>query len=294
LTTRGFILLCGAVALATGCAQLLDLDAVADGGDAAGGAGPGPSTAVSGVGAGASVSSSGLGGAAQGVTASGTGGGGMAGGGQGGAGAGPWVAAPSCNGNGKISDLVDSFDVDISTTLWSTSNAATTVAWDAGTVLFTFGSTQGYAGVYSQLAYDLADCAVSVEVLDSPNAAFTPSQFIMSLDSDSGSDDSRIVMLTEGGDLYCYYDISNGSMGDESPPVAYDPVQDRIWRIGEQAGTVQFETSPNGVSWKTIWENPTPAWVSSGVTVNFGAGNYAVVSGTPGGARFDHVNMLPQ
>jgi hypothetical protein len=42
--------------------------------------------------------------------------------------------------------------------------------------------------------------------------------------------------------------------------IPYSPVTHRWWQLRENAGTVTFETSANGIDWAPLTTTPTPAW----------------------------------
>jgi hypothetical protein len=45
--------------------------------------------------------------------------------------------------------------------------------------------------------------------------------------------------------------------------IPFNPVAHRWWQLRENAGTVSFETSANGIDWVALTTTPTPAWYNN-------------------------------
>ena len=81
---------------------------------------------------------------------------------------------------------------------------------------------------------------------------------------------------------------------DTTPDVqlgTYDPARDVWWQLRENAGTVFFDTSPDGVGWTNHGSAADPIPLDD-VTVAIGAGTWRDVA-APGRARFHCYNIPP-
>lgn len=224
----------------------------------AGGAGPATATAAS---------SGGMGGAG-GQAGSGGSGGGMA----------------MCNANG-IDTYADDFS-DPNLGAWAPYGGGGNVVNGVVEFPFTMGMADAFRGIETVDQYTLLNCAVTVEIVDPHNlGSQTQSYFYAPVDIDNYvlmevRGDALRARVREGG-------MTNQLMGGPQ----FDADAHRYWRISEQGGSVDFATSPDGVSWTSFATLITPPFAND-VKIGLGGGTEQAVS-NPGTARFDNVNLLP-
>jgi len=143
--------------------------------------------------------------------------------------------------------------------------------------------TTSTCGAGSTVLYDLRDSAAFIEV---PVMVETTSDAMVYLRV--GTEDAAIDLAQQGGNLEartCTTDCT----AHESVP--YDATAQRWWRIREQAGTVYWETSPDGANWNPLASLATPLDAAA-VFVNFGVTVQSPESSF-GAAEFDNYNVAP-
>jgi hypothetical protein len=80
-----------------------------------------------------------------------------------------------------------------------------------------------------------------------------------------------IYSATEGGTFLEISQFRNGIRANswvnqektELVNTLFNPVAHRWWQLRENAGTVAFETSANGIDWVPLTTTPTPAWYTN-------------------------------
>ncbi len=96
----------------------------------------------------------------------------------------------------------------------------------------------------------------------------------------------------EGGTLYAYYTVNGVST--TAARLAYDPVEHAWWRIREAAGTVDWDTSPDGRNWTTRGSVADSSLFSLAMLFPaFYAETWGGGSASPGTARYSHFNDPP-
>jgi len=264
-----------AVALAATSACALDGSGIQDGAAASstsgvGGAGAAASAASSGGPVSSSVSSA--------VTSSSSSAGG-AGGASGAGGAG---------GTGtRCALVVDDFDDGVlAQPPWTVSGIGSVVEAQQVLQLAPPASSNGYAIVETPL-FDLTGCAIVVQLVEPLPAAPDRATTFKALGAGTstwlriGVSDGKIRFSIE----------VDGTNQDTTPDIPFDPATDVWLRIREDAGTVYFDTSGDGLSWTERLSGSTPPFVTS-VTLQLQAVAYQSVA-QPGVARFDNVNLPP-
>ncbi len=183
------------------------------------------------------------------------------------------VAAP------PVASLTDNFDDNsIDSTKWPSVNG---VVETNGTMRV--GATTAAEYVRSAVGYTLIGSSLSVEVTppggNADGAVWAWVEFYL--------DAANNVMIGwQEGTLYCRERI--GGVNDETT-LAFDNTAMKFWRIREAAGTIYWETSPNGVDWTTRRSK------AAGRTWNLGAialnGWRTGSAPTPLYAAYDNVNI---
>ncbi|RLB47432.1 MAG: hypothetical protein DRI90_26340, partial [Deltaproteobacteria bacterium] len=206
--------------------------------------------------------------------ASGTGGGGGTGGGSHGGGL-------PCH----PPDLVDTFDGPQISSFWLPVGGDITGISNGRLVLTPIVQhpTDQWGGIEFTATCEVQDCSIWVEV------------------------PTKIDLITGGSALHLRHDDGNFSdirgnkhfmefevqVDGESDQVEYpyDEVAHRWWRMREEAGQFYLETSPNGSSWVTQHQVPSPSYLDS-VSVQLVLW-LAESQPAAGIAEFDNVNVVP-
>ncbi|MFD9211593.1 hypothetical protein ACFVY9_00455 [Streptomyces sp. NPDC059544] len=121
--------------------------------------------------------------------------------------------------------------------------------------------TQGYAGLRSASIYTLAWSQVALRVWPpaAGGGAAIASCSILVLSDVPGTDAGFYVDPAQGAmGLYLRVGYADGS----ALFPAYDPVAHAWLRLREDAGTLHWETSPDGRSWTVLRTAVSPAWAT--------------------------------
>ena len=153
--------------------------------------------------------------------------------------------------------------------LWAIPAVSSAYATEgSGEVVLHPSSVAGeWCGLYAQPSFALRARRVSVEVPQVTDEA------LMLFSADNGSA-PWLRMHYLSGAMHAVFGSGDVSM------VPYDPVKHRFWQIREQAGSVFFETSPDGAVYTTLYQGATPSFVDS-VRWSVGAGTGNAIA-TPG------------
>lgn len=187
-----------------------------------------------------------------------------------------------------IGDLTDDFGDGALGSFWDTytgtSPGTSSFAETGGALVVTLGDTVAdtYAGYVTAVGYDTRGRAAVVHVLET--SSVMGANCYLSLVATAGTQAYGMVATTTVvqamQDDIAFY---------EEPFVL---AQRSWWRIREAAGTLSFETSPDGRTWTAFATLPSPSYVGD-VKPNLGGGNYQVVT-SPGQCRFDDFGRPPQ
>jgi len=188
---------------------------------------------------------------------------------------------PSC---GTIRVLRDDFsDPEQSWQWWDWAESNVLVREESGAFAIDLPNQSNSSGGYtSAMRAPLRDSAVSVEVIEVPEPT---SDGLAIMEYGLGGDDDLALVALQG------YLSANWSVGGEwmNYEVPYDETSQRWWRIREDGGRVYFETAPDGSSWSTLTDIPTPTWVDHGRLSIWGDVWGSGVA--PGSVIFDNVNI---
>lgn len=188
---------------------------------------------------------------------------------------------------GGIDLLADTFTATTPSLQWYVyQNGGITTVQTGGQAVITLPATtaasSNYGGFDSVLRYDARGQRITVEVPQTVSAATTAQTDIQLV---SPADDT-VSIVEESGKLFAtQYIGGTGAMLDMIP---YDPVAHRWWAFHEDAGTLAFETSPDGVTFTSFSSMPAPAFVGR-VAFVLESGSFESVT-NPGTSRFDNVN----
>lgn len=193
----------------------------------------------------------------------------------------------------KTSTLTDAF-ATINTGVWNISTTA------GGSVTSVGG---GAKCTYSTAAFDIAGLAsigttwdltnsyVLVEIPD-PGPLQTGWNAQMTITGAGTSNTMRMTVSTGGGVKAQIFNA--GSTAFDGSGVTWNATTHRWLRIREAAGTVFFETAPDGLTWVNQYStsSSTPSWSLTSVQVSLYA-QRDTTNASPGYTTFDNFNLAP-
>ncbi|GGU62738.1 hypothetical protein [Streptomyces lavendofoliae] len=149
--------------------------------------------------------------------------------------------------------------------------------------------TVGYAGLRSASAYTLTGSGAFMRIYPpAANGAASAAASIF-VQTASGGTDAGFLIDTAGNAVGLY--LREGYADPGAVFLTYDPVAHAWIRIWETAGTLHWDTSPDGTTWTTHRTAATPAWAS--------ATDLSIVieghrdAGTPNYVEADNFNIAP-
>lgn len=195
----------------------------------------------------------------------------------------------------SLSSLVDNFNDGIVGADWG--NAYGGVYESGG--LAHVPCTTGYAGYQTAYSWTMAGASFFVAVTAVPAADTATEAYASVFVNAPGIGDAEgplygrrigFVINTVTGLLRCKNDTDYFDAG--AVDITYDPVAHRFLRLREDAGTVYWDTSPDGTTWTNQRTLATPAWVTESVdTVALDLSAHRD-AGTPDEATYDLFNTL--
>lgn len=147
----------------------------------------------------------------------------------------------------------------------------------------------GFSGYASDQAYTLADSNARCQVFPPAAGGGTEVWAQLLMASSTSGTDAVMEADTATGNLTMANRVGFFDAGAATIP--YDPVAHAWLRIREAAGTLFFDTSPDGITWANRHTDTSPAWVSdTDIEMQLLAHRDA---GTPDFAEFDNFNITP-
>ena len=120
--------------------------------------------------------------------------------------------------------------------------------------------TTGYAGLRSASSYTLTGSAVFLRVYPPAAGGATSAAASIFIQSATGGTDAGFLIDTAGNAVGLY--LREGYADGGAVFLTYSPT-DHAWiRIREDAGSVYWDTSPDGVTWTNRRTATTPAWAA--------------------------------
>jgi len=192
---------------------------------------------------------------------------------------GAWCAASS---------LTDDFEDGVIPWRWSQSfdNTGCTLGEDSGQAVIDLSSgSTTHCAFYTGATYDLRDDAVRVEVVQMISTSMVEVRAYLRIWLDS---ENYLDLLQEDGVVSARTKIAG--VWTTLASDTWSLTTHHFWRIREAAGTVYWETSPDGAAWTGQAEAPAPFDVSA---IQIGLGGQALTAPTadPGHIRFDRYNL---
>lgn len=156
-----------------------------------------------------------------------------------------------------FSELVDDFeDGTLNTTLWSGSYGDP----DETGGQVRIPCTTGYAGLKSASTYTLTGSAIVIRLhAPEPNGATSSAASVLVLSSVGGTDAGFIVDSAQTAvGLYLREGYADGG----AVFLTYSPTDHAWLRFREDAGSLYWDTSPDGIDWTNQRTAVTPAWAA--------------------------------
>ena len=185
---------------------------------------------------------------------------------------------------GVVAVFEDGFDDGVMSGWLGWDHPGCTVTERGGVLELSFdGTGDAYCGADTGQRFDLRDGAVTVEVAAAP--AIGNFETYLALFNNQ----QQIQMLRDASGLIMRLKINNTF--SKSATVANDTVGQRFWRIREQAGTIYWDTSPDGVSW-TNRHSAAATIDASALQIELAAGQYSTGPGQPVLVHFDRLAVF--
>ena len=182
---------------------------------------------------------------------------------------------------GALSLLHDDFDDGVVAPGWFAWNEPGTSVSEAGgqMTIHVDASTGSYAGSVSRRAFDLAGSSMAVTVVQAGGE-----HTILEVRGPAEADPRAQIVAAASGMLEAVVLNTPAQLRTQIP---YDPIAQRHWRLREDAGTLYWETSPDGTAWTSFHDEPVP-FATEHVLGSLAAGGNLP---TAGDAIFDDVNL---
>lgn len=146
--------------------------------------------------------------------------------------------------------------------------------------------TSAYRGFATGYGYDGRDSLAKLEVVTPPNAGNGSTQAYLSVRK---ANNDRAQIILDGAATLRFQKFSGGV--EDTTSLAFDAVAHRWWRVREAAGTVYWDTSPDGTTWTN--RRSLASWIDfNGVGAEIGAGFYGTEP-APGTFEIDNFNLNP-
>jgi hypothetical protein len=153
---------------------------------------------------------------------------------------------------------------------WSSCNGSGTVDETGGQVVVSLdGTDDAYCGVQSTHLYDLRGDALFIDARTLPQVANAFESHAQLTAFGDGS--RRLEFVEDNTTLYVAQQKDGNQVNGAN--TAYDPTQDRYWRIRASGSNVIWETSPDASNWSTQM-SAKAAFDLSAVRLVFGGGEY--------------------
>jgi hypothetical protein len=189
--------------------------------------------------------------------------------------------APRCLG--------DTFEGTFDPDAWIVAAPSSLVALavDAHHLVFTLApSFAAYNALVSYGSYDLTGATLSVELVSPPTGWGAEAILTAQIDQGNG-----FTIAFSSDNLVAEYFLSGGVMKRVVPFAA----EHHYWRIRHDAvaNTVQFETSPDQVTWSAIAAGApiTPGYDITQLKIALAGGTFNSENPTPGNAVFDNIKL---
>lgn len=196
-----------------------------------------------------------------------------------------WMLGVTTPTIAKIDTLTEDFAA-LDTAKWTLDGAGATVV--NGQLEIAAQPTAVYHGIYSNAQYDLTASAIHLQSFDKiAGAASAQTTFTLQLDTQN-----HLAFIYEANGTLLFRSRAGGV--DSVTSVPFDAATMRVWRFREAAGTVYWETSPDGTTWAVQRSLANPFDLTAlGVSAYAGYFDAAENGLATGRSIFDNVNLPP-
>lgn len=202
--------------------------------------------------------------------------------------------------NPKFETFQDRFTAStVDTSLWTTGSGIPGVEpyIDGETVVLTASAATGGTGISSASVYDLTSSEITVELVAPGDITQNLATSFGLCAVSSGGTVGTVFLLFKVGDnisggspgMYASYDTGSGET--RLATSSYSNELYRFLRFREVAGTIHWDTSPDGVSWVSYASMLNPFAVT-GLYIALSVYNYGTRSTSTTGA-FANVGVVP-
>jgi hypothetical protein len=184
--------------------------------------------------------------------------------------------------------IQDNFnDNTLDTTLWTASGGDTTKVKEQNQRLeISHAANAEYNTLTTAALYDMTGSSAQVQVISAGDMTIVSHQVILGIAKDANN---AIFMTALNGQLQAYKKVA-GVTTQIGSNVPYSVVDHLYWRMREFAGTIFYDTSPDGLTWTNRWSVANPFAITS-VTAYLQSGCFAVETVASFG-YFDNFNVL--
>jgi len=155
-------------------------------------------------------------------------------------------------------------------------------------------SDTGFAAYASEPIYRLEDSYAFVEAFPPPGTGMIEAYCQLLILSDVAG--TQIVFQIDAATSIVLMTVHVDFVDEGGRTIPYDATQHAWLRIREDAGTLYWDTAPDGRTWTTQHSDTAPSWVSDNdLQVQLLAHSSPLVTGSPTGdyAEFDNFNIEP-
>lgn len=175
---------------------------------------------------------------------------------------------------------------------WDSSYGTVSISGGRGRIPCEVGSWSALGAINAAPGdlWTLHESSLSLELVTLPTGGGAGVAYLL-IGAMSGTAGTYIAVLCDVVGGYIALTSRIGYADPGAVYLAYDPVAYRWIRIRDTAGSVYWETSPDGVTWvirRTL--TPSPGWVSGSVQVLIESSRDG---GTNDAALIDNVNVIP-
>jgi hypothetical protein len=196
------------------------------------------------------------------------------------------VPLASVPGFCKVSTVQDGFDGDGFAAGWSpwVGSGTCTVQATGGSAQLSFpGSGGSFCGVDTDRLLDLTGDTIQVEIVAGPDDV----TFVTFAELVTPDQANRVDIRISGGDVRLRQLLGGSVVSSVTLP--YDPVAHLFWRLREAGGSIFWDSSPDGTTWRNRAE-ATRAVEVTAMYFTMAAGHDAPGPGGTPVVRFDRVN----
>lgn len=187
----------------------------------------------------------------------------------------------------STSSLVDNFNSNSLSANWTKSGDSAQVNNQNGRIEITHTATAQYNQLTTTTTYSLTSSNFFAQIVDAGNQVFVSHQCVFGLMLDANN---SCYMTATNGQFQAWKKVA-GALTQIGSNITYSPTTHRWWRISESAGTMSFDSSPDGNTWTNRWTVANPFAITA-ISPYMQSGCYATES-SGSYSYFDNYNFVP-